>query len=49
MDTAQRVDNKNGIICLFTFLLQELWLSKCQKWIFFVFSVDGTSVTVWGK
>ena len=49
MDTAQRVDNKNGIICLFTFLLQELWLSKCQKWIFFVFSVDGSISHSLGK
>ena len=33
MDRAQRVHEKNSVICLvmFTCLLSELWSLKCQK------------------
>ena len=35
-DKAQRVNGKNGIICLVIIcLFPELWSLKCQKWLIF--------------
>ena len=35
-ERAQKLDEKNGVICLFIiFTLPELWSLKCQKWLVF--------------
>ena len=51
-DRAQRVDEKNGVICLvFMFSFGVIVIKISQMVHFFVFSADGskTLVTVWAK
>ena len=49
--TAQRVDEKNGVIWLaMMFTYGVLWSLKCQKWYIFVFSmVDSEKQSLFGQ
>ena len=52
MDRAQKVDEKNGIICLvIMFTSRGIFIKMSKMAHFFVFSADGNkkSVTVWAK
>ena len=46
MDRAQRIDEKNESFVQLSHLGPELWLLKCQKWLYFVFSDDDNNKIV---
>ena len=50
-DRAQKVDEKNGAICLVIMLTRRVSHQNVKNGLFFVFSADNStkSVTVWAK